>query len=84
MPPPDDLWKGKNGVINRILDVFQIRNLGYYVWVRDILQAVRECIVSDKEYTGQLPKKDGVELTYFQQIPKKQNFWLLRWKKGWE
>ena len=55
--PPDEFWKGKNGVINRILNVFQIRNLGYYVWVRDILQAVRECIVSDKEYTGQLPKK---------------------------
>ena len=55
--PPPELWKGKTGVINRILDVFQIRNRGYYIWVRDILQAVRECIVLDKEYVGQGPTK---------------------------
>ena len=29
--PPEELWKGKTGVINQILDVFQIRNLGYYI-----------------------------------------------------
>ena len=55
--PLEELWKGKTGVINRILDVFNIRNLRYYVWVRDILQTVRECIVKDKEYTEQGPKK---------------------------
>ena len=54
---PEDLWDGADGIINRILVAINLKNKGYYGWVRDILRAVRVCIIKNIEYTGQGIKK---------------------------
>ena len=56
--PPEDSWKGKDGVINQILDEFKIRNQGHYMWVRNIVEAVRECIVEKHTIHWTITKKE--------------------------
>ena len=49
----EDTWKGKGGIIYKILDMFKIQGKGYYIWVKTILINMRECILKNVEYTGQ-------------------------------
>ena len=54
---PEDDWGGTNGLINKMLDMLNLRHKGYFSWLKEILQAVRVCFIRNIEYTGQGIKK---------------------------
>ena len=79
---PEDDWGGTNGLINKMLDMLNLRHKGYFSWLKEILQAVRVCFIRNIEYTGQGIKKEEDHCRYSPSILRKPRLLLLHVKNS--